>query len=119
MFHHQLFHCCKTFNLSTWRNELSLQKQKKCTQNLKRYYVHLKKKILRRADKMVNIKKKKKSWKTWSTEEIDTLINCLKSHECLWNDNNSDYKDQNKKSLALEEVYNNARYCMNRYDYRK
>ena len=49
-------------------------------------------------------KKKKKTSKTWSEEAIDTLINCFQSHECLWNITSGDYKDQNKKSLALEEV---------------
>ena len=41
--------------------------------------------------------------KTWSEEAIDTLINCFHSHECTWNVNSGNYKDQNRKSLPLEE----------------
>ena len=53
-------------------------------------------------------------------ENMDTLINCFQSHECLWNVTSGDYKDQNKKYLALEEV-NMAmqEFDMNRYDYQK
>ena len=44
--------------------------------------------------------------KTWSEEAIDTLINCFHSHECTWNVNSGNYKDQNRKSLPLEEFDN-------------
>ena len=57
LFCHQFFHRYKAFNFNSRRNELNLQKEtKKCTQTLKRYHV-LNKKLLRRADKMANIKK--------------------------------------------------------------
>ena len=46
---------------------------------------------------------KKENSKTWSEEAIDTLINCFQSHECIWNVTSRDYKDQNRKSLPLEE----------------
>ena len=50
---------------------------------------------------MTNIKKE--TSKTWSEEATDTLINCFHSHECTWNVNSGNYKDQNRKSLPLEE----------------
>ena len=71
---------------------------KKCTQNLK--YMLFIKKLLWRVDKITNIKKK---LKIWSEEVIDTLSNCFQSHECKWNVTGGDYKDQNRKSLPLEE----------------
>ena len=63
---------------------------------------------------------KKENSKTWSEEAIDTLINCFESHECLWNVTSGDYKDQNKKYLALEEVdMAMQEFDMNGYDYQK
>ena len=56
----------------------------------------LKKKLLKRADKMANMKNENS--KTWSVEVIVTFINCFQSHECLWNVTSGDYKDQNKRS---------------------
>ena len=53
---------------------------KKSTQNVKRYHVHLK-------------NSKKENSEIWSEEAIDTLINCFQSHECMWNITSSDYKD--------------------------
>ena len=53
---------------------------KKCTQNVKRYHVHLK-------------NSKKENSEIWSEEAIDTLINCFQSHGCMWNITSSDYKD--------------------------
>ena len=35
---------------------------------------------------------------------MDTLINCFQSHKCLWNVTSGDFKDQNEKFLALEEL---------------
>ena len=53
-------------------------------------------------------------------EAIDTFINCFQSHECLWNVTSGDYKDQNKKSLALKEVdVSLQEYGVNRYEYHK
>ena len=50
-----------------------------------------------------------------SEEAIDTLINCSQSHECLWNVTSGDYKDQNRKSLALEAVDMSVQeYVMNK-----
>ena len=57
---------------------------------------------MKKADKMANIKKKIS--KAWSEEVIDILINCFWFQECLSNISSGDYKDQNKKSMALEEV---------------
>ena len=72
------------------------------------------KKLLRRANKMANIKF---FLKTWSGEVIDTLINCFQSHECLWNVSSGDYKDQNRKSLPIEEANMSMQeYEINRYD---
>ena len=72
------------------------------------------KKLLRRSNKMTNIKKFSK---TWSGEVIDTLINCFQSHECLWNVSSGDYKDQNRKSLPIEEANMSMQeYEINRYD---
>ena len=52
--------------------------------------------------------------------EIDTLIKCFTSHGCIWNVIRGDYKEQNKKSLALEEVDRAMqKYDMIRYDYQK
>ena len=60
--------CHKTFDLNPWRSKLNLQKQlKKMYTKLKKISCSLKKKLLRRVDKMTNIKKE--SSKTW-TEEI-------------------------------------------------
>ena len=73
---------------------------------------------MRRADKMASIKKENS--KSWSAETIDTLINCFQSHECLRNVTSGGYKDQNKKSSALEEVEKSMQeYDTNRYDYQK
>ena len=67
---------------------------------------------------MANIKKE--NLKTWSEEAIDTLINSFQSHTCLWNVTSGDYKDQNKRSLALEEVdISMQEFDMNRYNYKK
>ena len=64
---------------------------------------------------MANIKKGNS--KTWSKEAIDTLINCFQSHGCIWQVTSSDYKDQNKNSLALGEIAMSMQeYDMNRYD---
>ena len=64
---------------------------------------------------MVDIKKENS--KTWSEEAIDTLINCFQSHECIWNVTSGDYKDQNRKSLPLEEFDMPVQeYNINRYD---
>ena len=53
-------------------------------------------------------------------ENMDSLINCFQSHECLWNVTSGDYKDQNKKYFALEEVDMAVqKFDMNRYDYQK
>ena len=58
--------------------------------------------------------------KTWSEKSIGTLINCFQSHKFLCNVSGGDYKDQIKKSLALEEVgMSMQEYEMNRYDYQK
>ena len=63
---------------------------------------------------------KKENSKIWSEKEIDTLINCFQSHECLWNVTSGDYKDQNRKSLALEEIdMSMQEFEINRYDYQK
>ena len=52
--------------------------------------------------------------------EIDTLIKCFTSNGCIWNVIRGDYKEQNKKSLALEEVDRAMqKYDMIRYDYQK
>ena len=67
---------------------------------------------------MANIKKENS--KTWSEEAIDTLINCFQSQECIWNDTSGDYKDQNRKSLALEEFDISVQeYNISRYNYKK
>ena len=67
---------------------------------------------------MANIKKENS--KTWSEETIDILINCFQSYECIWNATSGDYKDQNKKSLPLEEFDMSVQeYNINRYDYKK
>ena len=88
---------------------------KNCTQNLKRKF---KKKLLWRVNKIVDIKKGNS--KTWSEEAIDTLINCFQSHECIWNVTSGDYKDQNRKSLPLEEFDMPVQeYNINRYDSKK
>ena len=50
---------------------------------------------------------------------IDTLINCIRSHECVWNVTSGDYKDQNRKFLPLEEFDVSAKYSINRCDYKK
>ena len=51
---------------------------------------------------------------------IDTLINCFPSRGYTWSVTSGDYKDQNKKSLALEEFDRALQeYNMNRYDYQK
>ena len=46
-----------------------------------KYHVHLKKKLLRRADKMANIEKENS--KPLSEEAIDTLINCFLAYGML------------------------------------
>ena len=46
---------------------------------------------------------RKENAKRWSEEAIDTLINCFQSHECIWDVTSGDCKDQNRKSLPLEE----------------
>ena len=75
------------------------------------------KKLLRRANQMANINK---NLKTWSGEVIDTLINCFQSHKCLWNVSSGYYKDQNRKSLPLEEANMSMQeYEINRYDQKK
>ena len=67
---------------------------------------------------MANIKKENS--KTWSEETIDILINCFQSHEYIWNATSGDYKDQNKKSLPLEEFDMSVQeYNINRYDNKK
>ena len=66
-----------------------------CTK-FKKIFCSLKKKLLRRADKMANIKNENS--KIWSEEAIATFMNCFQSHECLWNVISGDYKDQNKRS---------------------
>ena len=50
---------------------------------------------------MANVKRENS--KTRSVEAINTLINCFQSHGCIWNVTSGDYKDQNRKSLLLEE----------------
>ena len=50
---------------------------------------------------------------------IDTLINCIRSHECVWNITSGGYKDQNRKFLPLEEFDVSAKYSINRCDYKK
>ena len=72
---------------------------------------------MRRADKIANVKKENS--KAWSEEAIDTLINCFQSQECLWNVASGDYKDQKKRSLALEVDISMQEYYMNRFDYKK
>ena len=52
---------------------------------------------------MANKKKEHSSEEAWSEEAIDTLINCFQSHEYIQNVTSGDYKDQNRKSLPLEE----------------
>ena len=65
---------------------------------------------------MANIKKEKA--KTWSEEATDILMNCFQSHEYIWNVTSGDYKDQNRKSLPLEEFDTSVQeYNINRYDY--
>ena len=65
---------------------------------------------------MANIKKENS--KTWSEEVIGILINCFQSHECIWNVISGDYKDQDRKSLPLEEFNMSVQeYNINRYDY--
>ena len=64
--------------------------------------------------------KKKENSKTWSEEAIDTLIYCFQSHEWIWNVTSGDYKDQNRKSLPLEELDMLVQeYNINRYDCKK
>ena len=42
------------------------------------------------------------------------------SHECIWNVTSGDSKDQNRKSLSLEEFDMPVQECnINRYDYKK
>ena len=65
-------------------------------------------------------KYKKENLKAWSEEAIDTLSNCLQSHECLSNVTSVHYKHQGKMLLALEEVdLSMQEYDMSRYDYQK
>ena len=64
-------------------------------------------------------KYKKRKLETWSEKVIDTLINCFQSQELLWNVTSGNYKEKNKKSLALEEVDMLVQeYYINRYDYK-
>ena len=82
-----------------WQHELNLPKQKMYTK-FKMISFSLKKVIEKgRQDDYIT----EETSKTWSEEAIDTLINCFHSHECTWNVNSGNYKDQNRKSLALEE----------------
>ena len=56
--------------------------------------------------------------KTWSEEAIDTL--CFQSHECIWNVTNGNYKDQNRKSMLLQEFDISVQECnISRYGYEK
>ena len=65
-------------------------------------------------------KYKKENLKAWSEEAIDTLSNCLQSHECLSNVTSVHYKHQSKMFLALEEVdLSMQEYDMSRYDCQK
>ena len=65
-------------------------------------------------------KYKKENSKTWSEKVIDTLINCFQSNAYGISITSGDYKDQNKKCLALKEVDMSVQeYDMNRYDYAK
>ena len=63
---------------------------------------------------------KKENLNTWSEEAIDTLNNYFQSRECIWNVTSGDYKDQNRKSLPLEEFNMSVQeYNISRYDYKK
>ena len=58
--------------------------------------------------------------KAWSEEAIDTLIKCFQTYESICNVTSGDYKDQNRKSLPLEEFDMSVQeYNINRYDYKK
>ena len=47
-------------------------------------------------------------------------INCFQSHYCLRNVVSGDYKEQNRKSLPIEESDMSVQeYIINRYDYKK
>ena len=77
-----------------------------------------KKKLLRRVNKMANIKKRNS--KTLSEEAIDTLINCFHSYEFIWNVTSGDCKGQNRTSLPLEEFdMSGQEHDTNTYDYKK
>ena len=80
MFRRQFFHCYKTLEKRIEFTKTS----KKCTQNLKRSPVHKK------------------------SPAIDTLINCFQFNQMnsyvILHITSGDYKDQNKKSLVLEEA---------------
>ena len=77
-----------------------------------------KKKLLRRVNKMANIKKENS--KTLSEEVIDTLINCFHSYEFIWNVTSGDCKDQNRNSLSLEEFdMSGQQHDINTYDHKK
>ena len=101
------------------RDELNLQKQtKKNVHKVLKDIMFFKKKLLRRVNKMANIKKENS--KTLSEEVIDTLINCFHSYEFIWNVTSGDCKDQNRKSLPLEEFdMSGQQRDINTYDYKK
>ena len=40
----------------------------------------------------------------WSDEMVETLISSYQASDCLWNMTISEYRDQTKKSLALEDI---------------
>ena len=58
----------------------------------------IKKKLLWRLDKMAHIKKENSNM----VRRRDWYITCFQSNECI----NGVYKDQNRKSLPLEEFDN-------------
>ena len=63
---------------------------------------------------------KERKFENMVEEATDTLINCFQSHECIWNVTSGDYKDQNRKSLPLEEFDMPVQeYNINRYDSKK
>ena len=63
---------------------------------------------------------KNENLNTWSEEAIDTLNNYFQSRECIWSVTSGDYKDQNRKSLPLEEFNMSVQeYNISRYDYKK
>ena len=98
-FKNQFFHHYKTFDLDTWRNELNLQKQIKNIHKIWKDIMFIKKNHWEEQRRLWIKKKRirKHDQKKW-------LIFQFQSQECLSNISSGDYKDQNKKSLAFEEV---------------